>query len=153
MDEQIGFDTIWGVATDGHSVSLPVVTAILALVLLIGLLSSRPLRSRSAAVRQLFLKTGLRQGGKQHTGYIRTLDRSSAFIVTSFAPVRGSVLEVDLGSLPKYPVPDSVVIGRARQIKALGGQPLNFMVHVKFDKTSAEQSRESLDAYLKQLIK
>ena len=104
MNETFGFNDIVGGAGGGiHGLSIPVVVAMVALVFIIGLLSSRALRDRSLLVRHLFLKTNLRVQDRSQVSYIRSLDLTGGVLVMSSAPAKGTMVEIDLGSLPSFP--------------------------------------------------
>lgn len=152
MYDNFGVDQLVGSSSDGLGLSVPVLFAILLLVIAIGILSSRVVRARTLLVKHLFLKAILKGSDKVHTVYIRALDLTGAIIVSSFAPEKGSVFELDLASLPKFPdAQDSLIRAKVKHVKGLGAQPSNYLIQLKFDKESEASRKEKLGLYLKQL--
>lgn len=147
----IGLEATTASSGDIHALSLPVIAAVLALVLAIGIISSKLARIRSLAVRHLFLRVKVKIGSELQTAFVRTLDVDGAVLVTSFAPIQGSSLELDLSSLPAFPAAQAILPAKIRRVKALGGQPSNYLLHVRFDKQTAATFNTHLSTYLRGL--
>lgn len=148
-NDELGFDSIFAVSGDIHGISLPLTLAIISLILLIGIISSRAARSRNLTVRHLFMKVKINcPDHSSQTGYIRTLDPHHAVIVTSFAPQKGSSIELILGSLPNFPLEDASTQAVVKNVKAINGQPSTHIVYLEFAKKAAEKIKEPLAAYL-----
>jgi len=153
MNDYLSIENLLGPATDSLGFSLPGVAFLLLLVISIGILSSRAMRARTMLVRHLFLKSTLLRGLEEsHVAYVRAMDLTGAIIVTSFAPQKGSFYELELAPLATAPQSAQPPIRvQIKQVRGLGAQPSNYLVHLKYDKNSLADHRESLGNYLKQL--
>lgn len=152
MNDHIGLEAVSAASGDIHALSLPVVATVLALVLIISMISSRALRSHSLAARHLFLKINMKLKDTSHIAFIRNLDTSGAVMVTSFAPSKGMEVVLDLGTLPAFPQETTTAFKAVvKKVKALGGQPSNFLVHVKFISNKSDEVKQPLSTFLRQL--
>lgn len=150
--DSIGIEATSRSSGDLHNLSLPLVVGILCLVILIGIISSRSLRTRGLTVHHLFLKILFNRAGREFTGFVRTLDIDQMKIVMSEAPTRGEVLELNLSSLPGFPSQSTLVIGKVSKVKPLGGQNHNYLVNVNLDVPNASTKvQDSMISYLEHL--
>lgn len=149
----IGVEAFSAMSGDTNGLSLIWVAGLLALVLLIALVSSRVMRLRTIEVRHLFLKIKIDLGSKTETGFIRALDVNRALLVTSFQPTKHAALALDLSSLPDFPHSEGMhkVAAIVKRVKAIGGQPKNFLVEVRFAPVSDRSYSAPLTLYLRQL--
>jgi hypothetical protein len=150
--DSIGIEATSRSSGDVHGLSLPTVLGMLCLVILLGIISSRGLRSRGLAVHHLFLKINLKRENKEFTGFVRTLDVDKMRVVMAEAPIRGETLNLELSSLPGFPEEGKFVQGHVTKVKAIGGNNHNFIVTISFDAaTSDSRLEESLVSYLRNL--
>jgi hypothetical protein len=150
--DSIGIEATSKSSGDIHSFSLPLMIVFLILVLLIGILSSRTLRSGGIAVHHLFLKILLKRAGKELVGFVRTLDVDTVGLVMTEGPTRGELLELNLSSLPGFPLEKTVVIGRVAQVKPLGGANHNYLVQIKLKAPEpAAKIQDSMITYIDHL--
>lgn len=150
----LGVEAISAFSGDTNGVSLVWLAGLLAVMLAIALISSRFLRLRTIAVRHLFLKIKIEFKNKSETGFIRALDVDSALLVTSFHPQKSEAVTLDLSSLPEYPESETPFIqASVRRVKAIGGQPKNFLVEVRFARSRNRPHATPLTHYLRQLHK
>lgn len=150
----LGVEAISAFSGDTNGISLVWLAGLLALMLAIALISSRFLRLRTVAVRHLFLKIKIEFKNNIETGFIRALDVDRALLVTSFHPLKNDSVNLDLSSLPEFPASEaSVVQARVKRVKAIGGQPKNFLVEVRFARSHSRPHTTPLTLYLRQLHK
>lgn len=150
--DSIGIEATSRSSGDVHNLSLPLVLGILCLVILIGIISSRGLRTRGLAVHHLFLKILFNRAGREFTGFVRTLDIDQMRLVMTEAPSRGEVLEMNLSSLPGFPSEKTLVVGKVAKVKPIGGQNHNYLVFVNLDVPNTEvKVQDSMISYLKHL--
>lgn len=150
--DSIGIEATTASSGDVHGLSLPAVIGMLLLVLILGLISSRQLRVKGLAVHHLFLKIALKRANEQLVGFVRSLDLREMNLVMGVAPRRGEALQFDLSSLPGFPAPGKVVMGKVNRVKNLGENNHNFLVSVTLDipSRSTEVAMKLAD-YLRQL--
>lgn len=150
--DHLGVEAVSAISGDTHGLSLIWLAGILALVLTISILSSRLIRMRTLMVRHLFLKIKIETDQKKvETAYIRTLDLDRALVVTTSKFQKGSSIVLDLSSLPNFPSGQAAVHAKVKRIKALGGQPTNFLVDLRFAHSKERNYSAPLSNYLRQL--
>ncbi len=151
MNDQINLDTILATSGDIHGISLPLVLTVFLMIVIIGILSSRIARSHALSVKNLFMKINLNVKDHSQVGIIRVLDPKHAEIVTSFAPEKGSCIELVLSSLPNFPLKNIATMAIVQSVKPIGSQPSTHVVNVKFVPQSVEKVRDPLTNYLRDL--
>ena len=150
----LGVEAISAFSGDTNGVSLVWLAGLLALMLAIALVSSRFLRFGTIEVRHLFLKIKIEFKNCAETGFIRALDVNRALLVTSFHPLKNDSLILDLSSLPEFPSSEAAMVhASVRRVKAIGGQPKNFLVEVRFGRAQTNPHATPLTHYLRQLHK
>jgi hypothetical protein len=150
--DSIGIEATSATSGDVHGLSLPTVIGMLVLVIILGFISSRRMRSRGLAVDHLFLKIILRCNGQEQTGFVRSLDVDALNLVMNVSPSKGDVIEFDLSSLPGFPTEGRSIRGTVNRVKAIGGNHQNFTVDVALERLPQDQ-RVTMDLvdYLRQL--
>lgn len=149
--DHLGVEAVSAISGDPHGLSLMWLAGILALVLAISIVSSRWIRTKVLTVRHLFLKIKIQSGKKTDIGYIRTLDLDRALIVTTSELTKGAHIVLDLSTLPDFPHGEAQVNATVKKIKALGGQPTNFLIDVRFARSTDQNYSSLLSSYLRQL--
>ncbi len=149
--DHLGVEAVSAISGDPHGLSLVWLAGILALVLAISIVSSRWIRTKVLTVRHLFLKIKIESGKKTDIGYIRTLDLDRALIVTTCELRKGAPIVLDLSTLPEFPHGEAQVHATVKKIKALGGQPTNFLMDVRFARSTDQAYSSLLSSYLPQL--
>jgi hypothetical protein len=150
--DSIGIEATSATSGDVHSLSLPTVIGMLILVAILGVISSRRMRSRGLAVHHLFLKIILHRNGQELNGFVRSLDVDTLKLVLTESPTKGEVLEFNLSSLPGFPAEGRIIRGTVNRVKAIGGNHQNFTVDVALERLPQDQ-RVTMDLvdYLRQL--
>jgi galactose-1-phosphate uridylyltransferase len=146
MEEQYSLQSLLSISGDAHGISFPLIFTVLSMIFLIGIFSTRVMRSRAFAVRNLFMRVKMAFSGQDVTGVVRVLDERHAELVTSFAPPVGVEMEIELGSLPDYPQDSEVVKAIVEKVRVFGGQANAHLVYVKF-----QNCGQHLPAYIKHL--
>ena len=137
--DSIGIEATSATSGDVHGLSMPTVIGMLTLVLILGFISSRRLRSRGLAVHHLFLKISLRRNGNDATGFVRSLDLGEINLVMNEAPIKGENLEFNLSSLPGFPTEGRLIRGTVNRVKPIGGNHQNFTVSVTLERLPQDQ--------------
>jgi len=150
--DSIGIEATSATSGDVHGLSIPAVIAMLFLVIILGIISSRQLRVKGLGVHHLFLKIALKRANEQLVGFVRSLDLDEMNLVMGVAPRRGEALQIDLSSLPGFPAQGKTVTGKVNRVKNLGENNHNFLVSVSLELPSrtAEVAQRLAD-YLRQL--
>jgi hypothetical protein len=150
--DSIGIEATTASSGDVHGLSIPAVIGILALVLILGLISSRRFRVRGLGVHHLFLKIALKRANEQLVGFVRSLDLDEMNLVMGVAPRRGEALQFDLSSLPGFPGEGKMVTGKVSRVKNIGENNHNFLVSVSLEIPSkTAEVALKLSDYLRQL--
>ena len=126
--ENIGIETNSASSGDIHGLSIPAVAGVLLLVLILAAISSRGLLKHGLAVHNLFLKIALKYKNNVSSGFVRSLDLKKMQLVMTAAPAKGEEIEFDLSSLSGFPSPQTSAIGIVTKVKAIAGNPDNFLV-------------------------
>jgi hypothetical protein len=123
---------------------------ILMLVLIASLCSSRIIKIGRNGVRHLFLKITFRSGDNSYSGYVRSLTPNGLTIVTCVPLIKGQRINVDLHSLPDFPVTDMSSEGVVRAWRKINATSTEREIEIQLKMDS--DIRQSVLSYLQKLV-
>jgi hypothetical protein len=118
--DSIGIEATTASSGDVHGLSIPAVIGILALVLILGLISSRRFRVRGLGVHHLFLKIALKRANEQLVGFVRSLDLDEMNLVMGVAPVEARLFSLTCHLCPGFPAKGKWLQAKSVELKISG---------------------------------